>query len=83
MMKLFEVTEAGRCDARCYNASPQGRCNCICGGANHGVGYRRGKRIVRTEIMPRFVKIGIPQHRLICEWFDVQWYTQNGYHVAS
>lgn len=29
----------GRCDAKCYTAdSPF--CNCICGGANHGVGLQ-------------------------------------------
>jgi len=27
----------GRCDARCYEAAMP-ECNCICGGANHGVG---------------------------------------------
>lgn len=26
-----------RCDARCYNATKP-KCNCICRGANHGVG---------------------------------------------
>lgn len=26
-----------RCDAKCYDADG-GRCACICGGANHGVG---------------------------------------------
>jgi hypothetical protein len=29
----------GRCDANCFNAHlPE--CDCICGGANHGVGER-------------------------------------------
>lgn len=27
----------GRCDARCYNAKGK-KCNCICGGDNHGKG---------------------------------------------
>jgi len=27
----------GRCDAKCYN-SKNSKCNCICGGKNHGVG---------------------------------------------
>jgi hypothetical protein len=27
----------GRCDAKCYNAT-HSKCDCICGGANHGVG---------------------------------------------
>ena len=29
----------GRCDARCYDAKGPD-CNCICGGANHGVGEK-------------------------------------------
>ena len=30
----------GRCDARCHDAvTPV--CNCICGGANHGVGEKQ------------------------------------------
>jgi len=29
----------GKCDARCYNGRP-GRCSCICGGRNHGIGLR-------------------------------------------
>ena len=40
-MVIIEVrTEqgvVGRCDANCYNAQGPD-CNCICGGANHGVG---------------------------------------------
>lgn len=28
----------GRCDARCYNGKRNGKCRCICGGRNHGVG---------------------------------------------
>ena len=30
----------GRCDANCYNAKDI-ECDCICGGKNHGVGYKR------------------------------------------
>lgn len=30
----------GRCDARCYDAKLPD-CDCICGGANHGVGLER------------------------------------------
>jgi len=29
--------QGGRCDAKCYDAKTP-RCDCICGGANHGVG---------------------------------------------
>jgi len=28
----------GRCDANCYDAKGT-ECHCICGGANHGVGF--------------------------------------------
>lgn len=31
--------EFGRCDAKCYNATHPD-CDCICGGANHGVGFK-------------------------------------------
>lgn len=30
----------GRCDAKCYNATG-GECDCICCGANHGVGQKK------------------------------------------
>jgi hypothetical protein len=40
--------EEGRCDARCHNAvSPD--CDCICGGANHGVGTQQA--IENTRLM--------------------------------
>ncbi|KAA9379588.1 hypothetical protein F5972_07990 [Microbispora cellulosiformans] len=29
---------AGRCDAGCYDGAAA-RCECVCGGANHGVGF--------------------------------------------
>jgi hypothetical protein len=29
--------DKGRCDGKCYNARHP-KCDCICGGANHGVG---------------------------------------------
>lgn len=31
---------SGRCDAKCYDAIHPA-CDCICGGANHGVGQRQ------------------------------------------
>ena len=40
--------EQGRCDARCYNAKHP-TCDCICGGANHGVG--REQAIENTRQM--------------------------------
>jgi hypothetical protein len=30
----------GRCDAKCY-AGKHPHCDCICGGANHGVGLKQ------------------------------------------
>jgi len=30
----------GRCDAKCYDATHP-HCDCICGGANHGAGYKQ------------------------------------------
>lgn len=30
----------GRCDAKCYNATCE-HCDCICGGMNHGGGYKQ------------------------------------------
>ena len=30
----------GRCDAKCYEAVTP-ICTCICGGSNHGVGYKQ------------------------------------------
>lgn len=30
----------GRCDAKCYNAVTS-YCECVCGGANHGVGMKQ------------------------------------------
>lgn len=30
----------GRCDAKCYNATHP-KCDCICGGRNHGAGIQK------------------------------------------
>lgn len=30
----------GRCDAKCYNAT-DAKCDCICGGRNHGAGKQQ------------------------------------------
>lgn len=44
MATLIEVREngkcLGRCDAKCYNATSE-RCECICGGDNHGAGLKK------------------------------------------
>lgn len=38
----------GRCDAKCYDASsPACTCDCICGGANHGVGQNKAESNTR------------------------------------
>ena len=44
----------GRCDAKCHNAKGP-RCTCICGGANHGVGFRQAQANM-WEITPEHVK---------------------------
>jgi len=36
----------GRCDANCYNAKG-GHCDCLCGGANHGVGVNQAVQNTR------------------------------------
>ena len=33
---------AGRCDAKCYNATSP-HCDCVCGGMNHGVGREQAQ----------------------------------------
>lgn len=37
----------GRCDARCYEATHD-KCDCICGGANHGAGFDQAEANVRA-----------------------------------
>jgi len=38
LLKVYKAsTLLGRCDANCYNATTE-ICNCICCGANHGIG---------------------------------------------
>jgi alpha-galactosidase/6-phospho-beta-glucosidase family protein len=44
-MRLIEVRGSdgkliGACDAKCYLAEEE-RCECVCGGINHGVGLER------------------------------------------
>jgi len=32
----------GRCDVKCHNAvTPASKCQCICGGINHGIGSKQ------------------------------------------
>lgn len=46
----------GRCDARCYNAKTK-ECNCICGGANHGVGEKDATANVLAYTKERLAEI--------------------------
>ena len=47
MPVLMEVRNAsgvvGKCDARCYEARSD-HCNCVCGGANHGIGLYEARQ---------------------------------------
>lgn len=43
-----------RCDANCHNARAP-RCECICGGANHGVGL--GQAMENTRVMSGIVEL--------------------------
>lgn len=36
----------GRCDANCYNATGP-KCDCVCGGRNHGVGLDKARENTR------------------------------------
>lgn len=38
----------GRCDERCYDAMSD-KCNCICGGKNHGVGRVQAVKNIHDE----------------------------------
>ena len=38
-----------RCDKRCYDATTP-KCKCICGGLNHGVGFRQAVANCRAMI---------------------------------
>lgn len=50
MSTLIEVRTSdgviGRCDAKCYDAQ-HARCECVCGGANHGQGREAAMRNTR------------------------------------
>lgn len=44
----------GRCDAKCYDATDE-HCDCICRGANHGIGKKAATQNIR-EFMDKKVK---------------------------
>lgn len=46
----------GRCDARCYGAHSS-KCDCICGGANHGAGFDQAERNVRAYTAAKLKEI--------------------------
>lgn len=41
----------GRCDAKCYGAQHP-KCDCICGGRNHGVGLRQALTNTSEQFRP-------------------------------
>lgn len=40
----------GQCDGKCYNAKG-GKCTCICGGKNHGVGLEQAIDNTREQFL--------------------------------
>jgi hypothetical protein len=53
MTTLIEVRNSsglvGRCDAKCYNAEHP-KCDCICGGMNHGAGKQKAMDNTREHL---------------------------------
>ena len=50
--------QTGRCDAKCYNAKDS-KCNCCCGGANHGVGLKQASENITkycNEMIEKYKK---------------------------
>jgi len=48
----------GKCDANCYNATGP-KCDCICGGKNHGVGIDQATentRLYAEEMIDQYSK---------------------------
>ena len=45
-----------RCDEKCYGATG-GKCDCICGGMNHGIGFK--KAVENTQIYAKELLIKI------------------------
>lgn len=64
MTTLIKITTShglgNQCDARCYNATND-RCACVCGGANHGVGFAKAcenTRKLHESMVESFVEQG-------------------------
>lgn len=52
----------GRCDIRCYGATAR-RCNCICGGENHGKGWHQDV-IDQTERVAQEIRKEHPHYEI-------------------
>jgi hypothetical protein len=50
----------GRCDGRCYDAD-KSYCDCICGGANHGVGLDQAIFNTAAMLQPRLDDWGLTE----------------------
>ena len=44
--------ETRRCDANCYDAKSK-KCDCVCGGLNHGAGLEKAAENVREHMKER------------------------------
>ena len=54
----------GRCDAKCYDAKHE-KCNCICGGKNHGIGRKKAEQNTREHAqatIERWRRLGDPSN---------------------
>lgn len=50
----------GRCDARCYNAE-EPKCECICGGRNHGKGLQKALDNTREWLLEELETTGFEE----------------------
>ncbi len=57
----------GRCDAKCYDAKPGSKCDCICGGRNHAAGINAAMDNVSElgEVMIAEHKQAHPSEQLV------------------
>ena len=46
-----------RCDAKCHDAEHE-KCTCICGGRNHGVGFKQAVQNTADDILDIFAEGG-------------------------
>lgn len=56
----------GRCDAKCYNATGE-HCDCVCGGANHGVGLKQALENT-TEMVEQWMERYREEHPNVGEF---------------